>query len=177
MAAARVFSPPLASLFLTSSIPRTCPQLKKHTTSPRTRNYYSYEHESTPPFTDAESSILSAALTHVSTHGFSSSALTQGARDAGYLDVSTSLFPRGAFDLINYYLVTQRLALGTRIQFPEASMSVGAKVRALALHRLQANKSIIHQWQEVREIRHSYNTATAPLPSINVAFFQLLYGK
>jgi ubiquinone biosynthesis protein COQ9 len=174
MAGTRVFTPRLASLSLHSSIRRTYPQLKRHTSSPHTRNYYSYEHESTPPFTDAESAILSAALAHVPTYGFSSSALTRGAHDAGYLDVSTNLFPRGAFDLINYYIVTQRLALGTRIQFPEASMSVGVKVRALALHRLHANKPIIHQWQEVREIRHSYNTIM-PQPSA-VAFLPSKYS-
>ena len=121
-----------------------------HALPSQRRTYYSYEHDPTPPFTPAESSMLSAALAHVPRHGFTASALTLGARDAGYLDVSTNLFPRGPFDLINYYLVTQRLALGSRVQFPDTNMGVGAKVRALALHRLRANKAVIHRWQEVR---------------------------
>lgn len=128
--------------------PRARP--RNHTHNSQGRTYYSYEHDPTPPFTPAESSILSAALIHVPHHGFTASALTLGARDAGYPDVSTNLFPRGPFDLIHYHLVTQRLALGTQIQFPDAKMGVGARVRALALQRLRANKAVIHRWQEVR---------------------------
>ena len=114
------------------------------------RTYYSYEHEPSSPFTAAESSILSAALTHVPAYGFTDSALRHGARDAGYLDVSTNLFPRGPFDLISYHLITQRLALGMGLQFPGPALGVGAKVKALALQRLRANGAIIHRWQEVR---------------------------
>jgi len=34
-------------------------------------------------------------------------------------------------------------------------MGVGAKVRALALQRLRANKAVIHRWQEVRyDVHH-----------------------
>ena len=113
------------------------------------RSYHSHNHESPPPFPPAESAILSAALSHVPTHGFSTAALCQGARDAGYLDASINLFPRAAFDLVNYYLVIQRLALTDSVQFPTQRLSVGAKVRALALQRLHANEPIIHQWQGV----------------------------
>ncbi|MCJ1282786.1 Ubiquinone biosynthesis protein coq9, mitochondrial [Xylographa opegraphella] len=120
--------------------------------SPFHRYYHSYEHDPEPPFTDTEDSILSAALNHVPSQGFTTLALTHGAEDAGYLDVSTNLFPRGPFDLINYHLVTQRLALKDRIQFPDPSIGVGAKVRALALQRLKANKEIIHRWPEALAI-------------------------
>lgn len=73
-----------------------------------------------------------------------------GAIDAGYREVSTQLFPRGAFDLINYYLVSRRLALKNQVQFPEdTTLSVGGKVRTLTLERLRANGNIIHQWQGV----------------------------
>jgi ubiquinone biosynthesis protein COQ9 len=70
------------------------------------------------------------------------------------LDVSTNLLPRGVFDLINYHLVTQRLALKDAVQFPAQSeqgkpLGVGAKVRTLALARLRANEPLIHRWQEV----------------------------
>ncbi|KAF2268631.1 ubiquinone biosynthesis protein COQ9 [Lojkania enalia] len=115
--------------------------------------YHSYEYNQAPPFPPAESAILSAALAHVPTHGFTSGALTQGARDAGYLDVSTSLLPRGVFDLIYYHLVTQRLALKDSVQFlaegeKGKSLSIEAKVRSLTLARLCANEPIIHRWQE-----------------------------
>ena len=114
----------------------------------------SYQSSSNPgdedrPFTPAEDAILSASLTHVPRHGFTSAALIQGARDAGYLDVSTNLFSQGPFDLVRYHLITQRLALRDRVQFP-THLGVGAKVRSLALQRLRANGTIIGRWQEVR---------------------------
>jgi ubiquinone biosynthesis protein COQ9 len=88
---------------------------------------------------------------HVPKHGFSSKALALGAEQAGYLPVSVQLFPRGVFDLINYHLVTQRLALRDHVQFPgESKLGVGGKVRSLTLERLRANRPIIHKWQGVR---------------------------
>lgn len=115
------------------------------------RAYHPQERDRPPPFSSTESAILSSALSHVPTHGFSNTALANGARDAGYLDVSVNLFPRGAFDLIIYHLVTQRRALKHTVQFPEAKhLGIGAKVRSLALHRLRANQSTIRHWQKVR---------------------------
>jgi ubiquinone biosynthesis protein COQ9 len=116
-------------------------------------SYHSYDYEQAPPFPPAESAILSSAYTHVPKHGFTIDALKLGARDAGYLDASTNLFPRGVFDLINYHLVTQRLALKDNVQFPdsgEKKMGVGSKVRSLTLARLRANEPVIHRWQEVK---------------------------
>ncbi|MCJ1246558.1 Ubiquinone biosynthesis protein coq9, mitochondrial [Trapelia coarctata] len=152
MAASRALAPRFVCLRqpLEATSPRA--RSRGHTISSQTRTYYSYEHDPTPPFTAAESSILSAALNHIPHHGFTASALTLGARDAGYLEVSTNLVPRGPYDLINYHLVTQRLALGTRIQFPDAKMGVGAKVRALAIQRLRANRAVINRWQEALAI-------------------------
>ena len=119
------------------------------------RTYHSYEHEPPrPPFTPTESAILSAALTlHVPTHGFTTAALARGARDAGYLDVSTNLFPAGACALVHYHLVTQRLALAKHASSlpppaPPAQTDITANIRTLALHRLHANEPIIHRWPE-----------------------------
>ena len=117
--------------------------------------YHSYEYSQPPPFPPAESAILSAALSHVPSYGFTADALRLGARDAGYMDVSTNLLPRGVFDLVNYHLVTQRLALKSSVQFPSTSeqgrkLGTGAKVRTLTLARLRANEPIIHRWQEAR---------------------------
>jgi ubiquinone biosynthesis protein COQ9 len=132
----------------------------------KSSRYHSYDHPSPPPFPPAESAILSAALAHVPEHGFTTAALKLGARDAGYLDVSTNLLPRGVFELVNYHLVTQRLALRERVQFPTADgdpnqsnnnsrqrnngVGTGGKVRTLTLARLRANEPILHRWQEVR---------------------------
>ena len=116
--------------------------------------YHSHEYGQPPPFPPAESAILSAAISHVPHYGFTADALKLGARDAGYLDVSTNLLPRGVYDLIDYHLVTQRLALKDTVQFPSESeqgrrLGLGSKVRTLALARLRANEPIMHRWQEV----------------------------
>ncbi|KAF2495536.1 ubiquinone biosynthesis protein COQ9 [Lophium mytilinum] len=123
---------------------------------PTTRRYHAADSPPPPPFSPAESAILSAALAHVPANGFTSTSLRLGARDAGYLDASTNLFPRGAFDLVNYYLVTQRLALKDSVQFPAESagggarIGVGKKVRTLALARLRANAEVgvVGRWGE-----------------------------
>ena len=115
--------------------------------------YHSQDRDQPPPFSTEESAILSSALSHVSTHGFTNTALSNGARDAGYPEVSVNLFPRGAFDLIYFHLVTQRLALRDSVQFPEMQgkqLGMSAKVRSLVLHRLQANQFAIRHWQQVR---------------------------
>ncbi|RAR14563.1 ubiquinone biosynthesis protein COQ9, mitochondrial precursor [Stemphylium lycopersici] len=119
--------------------------------------YHSYDYAQPPPFSPAETAILSSAYAHVPNHGFTIDSLKLGARDAGYLDVSTNLLPRGIFDLVNYHLVTQRLALQNNVQFSTESeqgkkMGVGAKVRTLTLARLRANEPIIHRWQEALAI-------------------------
>ncbi|KAF1949311.1 ubiquinone biosynthesis protein COQ9 [Byssothecium circinans] len=119
--------------------------------------YHSSEFSSPPPFPPAETAILSAGLSHVPSFGFTVDALQLGARDAGYLDASTNLLPQGVYDLVNYHLVTQRLALKGSVQFPSEDqpgkgLGTGAKVRTLALARLWANEPIIHRWQEALAI-------------------------
>jgi ubiquinone biosynthesis protein COQ9 len=114
------------------------------------RSYHSEHHPDPEPFPPAQTAILSAALNRVPEYGFTSRALSLGAKDAGYLEASIQLFPRGAYDLINFHLVVQRLALKDRVQFPaDAKLGIGQKVRVLTLERLLANKDVIHQWQAV----------------------------
>lgn len=116
---------------------------------PRSRSYHSYEHDRPPPFNPAEEAILASALSHVPVHGFTTTALTQGARDAGYLDVSTNLFEHGPFSIVNYHLVTQRLALAKNPpSSPKSPNEVSTNIKTLAVRRLQANQPIIHRWQE-----------------------------
>ncbi len=117
------------------------------------RTYFSVHHPEPPPFAENQDRILSAAVNRVPEHGFTQKALALGAKDTGYLDVTVQLFPRGVFDLVNYHLVTQRLALKDNVQFPEGGrLGLGAKVRTLAMARLRANAHIIQHWQEVREV-------------------------
>jgi len=133
-----------------ASTVRSAPQLKQRCA------YHSYDYAQPPPFPAAEAKILSSAYAHVPNHGFTIDSLKLGARDAGYLDASTNLFPRGVFDLINYHLVTQRLALKDSVQFPDEKdgkrLGVGSKVRSLTLARLRANEPVLHRWQEALAI-------------------------
>src|SRR5690606_13249320 len=76
------------------------------------RSYHSTDFPDIPsPFNATESKILTAALAHVPTYGFTTTALATGAREAGYLDITTNLFPSGAFDLVRFHLWREREAL------------------------------------------------------------------
>ncbi|VUC23656.1 unnamed protein product [Clonostachys rosea] len=117
------------------------------------RHYHSYDHPPPPgPFGATESAILAAAYKHVPEHGFTQTALTHGARDAGLPDISPSVLTNGPFTLIKYHLITQRQALAERsrqlFERDDAPAGVGGKVAALTWERLLANKDIIHRWQE-----------------------------
>ncbi|KAI1411494.1 ubiquinone biosynthesis protein COQ9 [Hypoxylon sp. FL1857] len=123
------------------------------------RSYHSYDHPPPPGvFSAAESAILSAAYRHVPEHGFTAHALSLGARDAGYLDISTNLLPEGPFSLIRYHLVTQREALAPRsevlfgAQGEEQGLQVPDKVERLTWERLLGNQEINHRWQEALAI-------------------------
>lgn len=142
----------MATLRPLQSLLRHPAYLRPTLLSQYSRPYHSYEHEAPPPFTPTEDAILSAALAHVPTHGFTTTSLTQGARDAGYLDISTNLFPTGSFSIVNYHLVTQRLALAKHTSSLDPQTDITARIRSLALHRLHANKSIVHRWQEALAI-------------------------
>lgn len=131
------------------------PTLYRTFTSTAVRPYYSYEHDEVPPYPEPESTILSAALTHVPLQGFTQSALRSGLRDTGYRDASANLFPRGEFEVVLYHLTTRRLGLKHRVQFGEDERRVGRKVRALVLERLRANidAGVVPRWQEVCDSR------------------------
>lgn len=125
---------------------------------PHLRKYHSYDHPPPPgPFNAAEEAILSASLSHVPLYGFTTTSLALGAKDTGYLDVSTNLFFKGPFSLVHYHLMKQRLELAKHSEIIQSgengkSLGVGAKVKALTWARLLSNKPIIHRWQEVRPV-------------------------
>ena len=140
------------------------------------RPYYSQHHPDPPPYPPIQESILSAALKRVPEQGFTEKALTQGAKDVGYLDVSVQLFPRGVFDLILYHLVTQRLALESNVQFPDdAKLGVGRKVKTLTMTRLRANKDIIHQWQGALGYMSLLGNIPASLKELNALSDEIWY--
>lgn len=139
------------------------------------RSYHSYEHEPPPPFNPTEDAILSAALAHVPSHGFTTTALTQGARDAGFLDISTNLFPTGAFSLVNYHLVTQRLALAKHAPSPQPQTDITTNIRTLALHRLHANESVIHRWQEALALLSTARHLPSSLRELALLSDELLF--
>ncbi|KAI3339374.1 ubiquinone biosynthesis protein COQ9 [Ustulina deusta] len=121
------------------------------------RRYHSHDHPaSAGVFNASEQAILSAAYQHVPEHGFTQHALSLGARDAGYLDISTNLVPRGPFSLIQYHLVTQREALAPRrevIFSDDANVTtVPARVERLTWERLLGNRDVNHRWQEALAI-------------------------
>jgi len=128
------------------------------------RPYHSTLHPRLPDheYTNSQSAILTAALPHIPSHGFTLEALTLGARDAGFLDVSVQLLPRAEFDLILFWLASRRGilrakveegALFTRVAAESgrdaASLSVEEKSKILVLERLAMNKDIKGQWQDV----------------------------
>ena len=136
------------------SAPNFIPSLKAPLTH---RPYHSHDHPPPPgPFTQTESLILSAAAPHLPTHGFTHTTLSLGAKDVGYIDASTNLFPKGAFSLVWWYLYTQRTGLAEKcrdVLKPEEGkkeMGVGQKVKALTWERLIGNRNVIGRWQEVR---------------------------
>ena len=127
--------------------------LPRLTAATPTRTYYSYETPLPPPYPPTETAILSSALSHVPTTGWTTLSLRNGARDAGYLDVSTNLFPKAEFELVLYHLRTQRLGLKDRVQFPEeAKLGQTSKVKSLVMERIRGNVEVDVQarWQEVR---------------------------
>jgi ubiquinone biosynthesis protein COQ9 len=131
------------------------PLLKARTNN--LRKYHSHDHPPPPgPFTPTESLILSAATPYIPANGFTHKTLSLGARDAGYIDASTNLFPRGEFELVRWWLYRERTALAARCGEIEGfqaesgtkELGVGQKVKALTWSRLLANRPINTRWQE-----------------------------
>ena len=99
-----------------------------------------------PSYTPLQHKILSTALNFVPTLGFTAQTLTEGAKKAGYLDITHNLFPLGPWSLVEYHLVTQREALSS-VSLDEGG--VGKTIRKLCIERLKGNTDIIGRWQEV----------------------------
>ncbi|KAJ5168054.1 uncharacterized protein N7482_003648 [Penicillium canariense] len=127
------------------------------------RPYHSPLHPRLPPheYTNSQTAILTASLPHIPSQGFTNAALTLGARDAGFLDVSVQLLPRGEFDLVLFWLASRRGLLRGKVEegalFTRAAaergrevggLSVEEKVKILVLERLRLNKDVKEVWQD-----------------------------
>ncbi|KAJ5179274.1 hypothetical protein N7492_002484 [Penicillium capsulatum] len=132
-------------------------------TTAHIRPYHSDLHPRLPDheYTNSQTAILAAALRHVPVHGFTPASLTLGARDAGFLDVSVQLLPRGEFDLILFWLASRRGLLrgkveeGALLQRIAAErgreaheLTVEEKTKILILERLRMNGEIKGHWQD-----------------------------
>ncbi|CAG8946066.1 unnamed protein product [Penicillium salamii] len=150
------------TLGTTISLTRKPQTQAQQTLTPR-RTYHSTLHPRLPDheYTNSQTVILTAALKHVPTHGFTAESLALGARDAGFLDVSVQLLPRAEFDLILFYLASRRGILRAKVEegglFRRIAtekgkdvfeLSVEERVRGLLLERLRMNHEIKHSWQD-----------------------------
>lgn len=141
-----------------ASSARALPRVTRHVAStprpalPRHRTYYSIHHPDPSPFPPVQAAILASAIQHVPRLGFTRDALLAGAKETAYREATLNLFPRGVYDLIHFYLVTQRLQLKDRVQFPADDKQLGLtqKVKTLTWARLQANvdSGVLAHWQE-----------------------------
>ncbi|KAI9658730.1 MAG: Ubiquinone biosynthesis protein coq9, mitochondrial [Bathelium mastoideum] len=117
------------------------------------------------PYPASEAAILAASIDHVPSLGFTSHALGRGARDAGYLEVSAQLFPRGAFEMVVFHLGRERGRLAERMNAweeegngegegktkrVEGESGVRGRVRKLVVERLRANvrAGVAGRWGE-----------------------------
>jgi ubiquinone biosynthesis protein COQ9 len=105
-----------------------------------------------------EATILRNTLKHIPSHGFTNTTLALGAKDAGYIDASTNLFPRGPVSVVEYYLWERRTGLKERVEElrrdgmwegEEGERGLRDRVRMLTWERLMRNKEVVHRWQEV----------------------------
>jgi ubiquinone biosynthesis protein COQ9 len=171
----RVFTPSLPqsirqtrAITITTLQPTpTRPTQTTRTSKPRQlpqRTYHSALHARLPDhsYTNSQTAILTSALAHVPAHGFTATALTLGARDAGFLDVSVQLLPRAEFDLILFWLASRRGLLRGQVEegglFRRIAaekgkdvheLSVEERVRGLILERLRMNAEVKGVWQDV----------------------------
>ena len=120
--------------------------LLRRTILPQLRSYHSPNHPASPSYTAIQHKILKTALSLVPSTGFTSQALTEAAKQSGYLEITHNLFPRGPWSLVEYHLVTQREALSL---IPLEEQGVGKTIRKLCVERLKGNKDVIGRWQEV----------------------------
>ncbi|KAL1981807.1 hypothetical protein VTN96DRAFT_2145 [Rasamsonia emersonii] len=153
------------------------------------RCYHSHFHPPLPTheYTNSQTAILSAALEHIPEHGFTKEALTLGARDVGFLDVSLQLFERQEMDLILFWLASRRGLLRAKVENglfekmknegdnASRELSVDEKVRILLLERLRMNEKIIHRWQDALALMSFPSNIPLALSELHSLSSDILY--
>jgi ubiquinone biosynthesis protein COQ9 len=129
------------------SLPLRSSPILRRTVIHGLRSYHSPNHPPSPSYSPVQHKILRTALALVPSTGFTAQTLSQGAKEAGYLEITHNLFPRGPWSLVEYHLVTQREALSS---IPLDEGGVGKTIRNLCVERLRGNKEVIGRWQEAR---------------------------
>ncbi|OXV11903.1 hypothetical protein Egran_00333 [Elaphomyces granulatus] len=148
----------------------------------------------THEYTHSQTAILSAALEHVPEHGFTLEALTLGARDAGFLDVSVQLFSRREFDLVLFWLASRRGLLKGKVEEEEeglfdnvidedtrargnntSRLSVDEKVKVLVMERLRMNEKIVHRWQDALALMSFPTNVPLSLSELHTLSSDILY--
>ena len=155
---------------------------KQHTLLACRRSYHSPGFSNPLPFTPTETTILTSALAHVPAHGFTNQALQCGAQDAGFLPISTNLFPDGAFSIVKYHLLRQRLALAEVFQRPSLAaqpdgnpFDVLERVKSISLHRLLQNVPYIAHYQSALALLALPSHLTAGLHELALLSDEILY--
>ncbi|KKA29281.1 hypothetical protein TD95_002505 [Thielaviopsis punctulata] len=114
--------------------------------------YHSYDHPApSTPFSPTEQRLLGSAYAHVPTLGFTAEALTAGARDAGFPEITTAGLADGPFALVRWHLVGKRAELREKsadVLSEDKGLGVRERVERLTWYRLQANRTVIHKWQD-----------------------------
>jgi ubiquinone biosynthesis protein COQ9 len=164
---------------LSTALPLTRTPATKRTPLTLRRTYHSTLHPRLPDheYTNSQTAILTASLAHVQAHGFTPAALTLGARDAGFLDVSVQLLPRGEFDLILFWLASRRGLLRGKVEegglFRRIAAEKGKdvhelkieeRIRGLLLERLRMNGEVKDVWQDV---------GTSPMWEVSISIIAL----
>ncbi|OGM39240.1 ubiquinone biosynthesis protein coq9 [Aspergillus bombycis] len=110
---------------------------------PTRRPYHSEHHPDPPPheYTNSQTTILSAALRHVPTHGFTRDALTLApAIAASWMSRKRRGLLRASVDN-GLFEKDERVKAGLKL-------SVEEKTKILIMERLRMNTEIRHQWQD-----------------------------
>lgn len=129
----------------------------------RARLFHSADFEARP----GSDPILDAALLHVREHGWTVESIKRGAADAGYIEATHSMYPRGAFALLQHHFDTARLALVDGEAAFKAEQGTGRRIRALCQARLRRNESYVDRLQDA--------FALMALPSNTAASLQALH--
>ncbi|KAI8929057.1 COQ9-domain-containing protein [Entophlyctis helioformis] len=101
--------------------------------------------------TTPQAHILEAALCHVPALGWTQEALSAGAKDHGYVDITHGLFPRGPVELVEYFIQSRTRLIAPTLAdegIDLSQMGVTARVRAASIARLRMTQPYINKWPQ-----------------------------